>query len=276
MNSILTLPDIKEIIQPMLNVTTTLDVAGSSISKTISEWVEEYKRNVKESRNKPRDHIFFEFVIHLLARQSNERWWPKIEKWFQEIKLIDNVNEMSVTLEKLKERGYRFPPQGVRVILDTKNVFLNKYGGDWDRYFKLADDNFKEDFPNDHFLKIKYVKHKVRDLALRSFSAKYIAVDSHVVDVLRRTGLICFSYLFGLEMSTNREKEDVYLNLRKLCLRLSEEANLEPGELDRIFWHYGRSICTGGKPKCGQCVVNTICLHACMHMQKSPTKSLYI
>lgn len=51
-----------------------------------------------------------------------------------------------------------------------------------------------------------------------------------------------------------------YLPIREPCLNLSEDAKISLGELDRIFWHFGKSVCSG-KPKCNICPIQEKCLY---------------
>ncbi|MCD6572460.1 MAG: hypothetical protein J7K62_04245 [Thermoplasmata archaeon] len=258
MNKRLTLPDIKELLPHLMHVESTIEVKNEKITKRIKDWLNDYRLDISRNLKKSKDEKFFIYVTHLLARTSNEKWFSKISSYFSSIGSIDSINKRNINESKFKEMGYRFPNAATSVVFRAKDVFINNYESDWKSYFNKANENYESDFLEDHFLKIKYVKHKVRDLALSIFSENFIAVDSHVIDVLRRTGLICYSYVYGLELSTDNVKN--YLPIRNLCLKLSEEARISLGELDRIFWHFGKSICSG-KPKCNICPIQETCLY---------------
>lgn len=98
----------------------------------------------------------------------------------------------------------------------------------------------------------------MRDLALSCFLKEYSANDFHVVDVLVRTGLILHGY-GNLDFGTNPNDEKNYLFLRNLIIKISEQTPYSPGEIDRIFWHFGRAICKS-KSLCEECPVKNICL----------------
>jgi endonuclease III len=250
----LTLPDPKKLIELML----TAEVRSG---EKVSTWLGQEIKSINESRKWSSDKIFMTYATSLLARQSYGSWWSKAEGWFTgNVKYIENLPRPALISAKLKEFGYRWHPQGGHVITQAKEIFLNKYMGSWDNYFRLADEKYEEDFPDDYFLKIKNVGFKVRDLALSLFSPKYVAIDSHVVDVLRRTGLICYAYQLGLGMTTDPTKEKDYLILRKLCIHLSKLAGLQPRELDRLFWYYGKHICPARNMKCKHCTVKELCV----------------
>jgi endonuclease III len=254
-HTVLYLPDPKEIIERILSK----KIESENIS--YSDWVNREINNISYSRNWPPNKIFALFTTSLLARQSYEGWWEKVKAWLeQEIIEIENLPEPSQISTKLEAFGYRFHPQGGKVLTKAKEIFKDKYNGNWNDYFNQADAKYIDDFQDDYFLKIKCVKFKVRDLALSWFSTKYVAIDSHVVDIIRRTGLVCYTYQLGLEMTTNPTIEHDYLSLRKLCVHLSETTGLQPREIDRLFWYYGKNICTGGNPKCENCAIKDLCL----------------
>jgi endonuclease III len=248
-----------ELPEPKKLVTTLLTQNIPKIEGRISEWLQNEMNELKMSRTWSKDKIFMLYVSSLLARQSYEGWWDKVNNWLiNDIKRIDNLPSENDISKRLTEFGYRFPPQGGKVITQVKEIFNEKFNNDWNQYFMIADKNYKNDFPNDPFLKIKNIGFKVRDLALSNFSPKYIAIDEHVVEVIKRTGLICYAYPFRLELTTNQS--DDYLQLRELCVNISELAGIEPRELDRLLWLHGKYICSGRNKKCRNCVINNMCL----------------
>ena len=153
---------------------------------------------------------------------------------------------------------YRFPPQGLETILRFRDLFFKRYQGRWGVYLNEAKTKYKDNFVEDEFLSIKGVGLKVRDLALSCFLKEYSANDVHVVRVLVRTGLFVYGY-GDIDIGTNPNKKEDYLFMRKLIIRLSGESDFSPGELDRIFWHFGRTICKK-KPDCQKCLVKNDCL----------------
>lgn len=143
--------------------------------------------------------------------------------------------------------------------------FRDELNWDWNYYFTLASDNYENNFVTDKILNIKNVSFKVRDLALSNFDDNYIAFDLHVARVSTRIGLL--NYGFGLfkpgeyEMGNNTIDRKNYLFLHKLFLKICEilDYNYSLVDLDRAFWHFGRTICTY-KPICANCPIKHICL----------------
>jgi hypothetical protein len=129
----------------------------------------------------------------------------------------------------------------------------------------MASAHTDNNFADDHLLTIKNIGFKVRDLALSCFEPSYAAFDLHVARVPTRIGLLNYGFeLLGdpkIEMGNNPTDEKNHLFLHRLFLRLSEltENEISPAELDRIFWHFGRTCC-GARPRCGECPVNDECL----------------
>lgn len=99
MNNGLNLPIPRSVIIPMLGTRSKMEVeSGRYDEKTIKEWVAYYNDERISNKEKSNDEIFFIFVTNLLARTSNEKWYPKIDDWLHnEISSLDNINERKVT-----------------------------------------------------------------------------------------------------------------------------------------------------------------------------------
>lgn len=260
----ITLPNIEKTIEDILEAPSKPELEDSIKLKPIREYLLEYRTQVENNRKMSRDKIFMRFVINLLARQTTVVWWEPVHSWLEkQIQTISNIPKLSKLEKGLRDRKYRFWPDGAKVILETKTTFLNQLGGDWKQYFTTAEANHQADYPNDPFLKIKNVKFKVRDLALSNFSTKFMALDSHVMDVLKRTGLLLYAYPWGYEFFTKPDTHKRYLTIHKICLKLAKKAKLEPMEFDRALWHFGRDICSNPpacKTKGQKCPVASNCL----------------
>jgi hypothetical protein len=106
---------------------------------------------------------------------------------------------------------------------------------------------------------------KLRDLALSNFSPHYAAFDLHVTRVLTRIGWLNYGFpLVGnndLEMGNNPGNGKNYLFLHSLFVLLSSMTGSKytPVDLDRIFWHLGKSTC-GAKTTCFGCPIKEECL----------------
>ena len=236
-------------------------VSSSSGSPTIQSIEQRRLNYLKELKlNNSFDNIgkFRVFISSLLLRANKGETGARLYNTFnKKIKRFEDLNKENIR-EILKVSGYRFQNQGTETVLNTKHLLLKKYQGKWDKYFQEAKKHYKNNFPNDNFLKIKGVKFKVRDLALSCFLKEYSANDFHVVDVLVRTGLILYGY-GDLNFGTNPANDKNYLFLKNLIVKISKQTSYSPGEIDRIFWHFGRAICKS-KPLCKKCPINNICL----------------
>ena len=82
---------------------------------------------------------------------------------------------------------------------------------------------------------------------------------------MTRMGILNYGFTLlkdkNLEMGNNPGNEKNYLFLYRLILKLSSltKNKYSPVDLDRIFWHLGRSLC-GSRPKCINCPINEVCL----------------
>jgi endonuclease III len=256
--------DIKALIENILPVKASFTEdpgrpeSERATSQSIEQWRLSYLKELDVNNSLNDIEKFKVFITSLLLRANRGEVGQRLYKAFNG--RINDFNDLDgKTVEiVLKDAGYRFPSKGLETVLDTKKLLLDKYQGNWNGYFKEAKENYRNNFPEDDILKIKGVGFKVRDLALSCFLKEYSANDFHVVDVLVRTGLILYSY-GDLNFGTNPNNNENYLFLRNLIINISEQTPYSPGEIDRIFWHFGRAICKS-KPSCEKCPVKEICL----------------
>lgn len=258
------LPNINVLIKRILPVKSSFvgDYASPNLDKPTTQSIEKWRLNyLKELKaNNSFDSIgkFKVFITSLLLRANRGEVGGKLYNTFNDkVKKFNDLNRENIR-SILKGSGYRFQNQGTETVLNTKKLLFNKYQAKWDKYFQEAKEKYKNNFLEDYFLKIKGVKFKVRDLALSCFLKEYSANDFHVVDVLVRTGLILYGY-GNLNFGTNPTNEKNYLFLRDVIIKISNRTSYSPGEVDRIFWHFGRAICKS-KPLCEKCPINSICL----------------
>jgi len=251
-------PDIGEFLTRIADVQTTLDEE----TRTISYWHADYLRTVAVAREKAEIAIFNSFVNCLLERAMRGETWSRrmtvFERDFASLKDITPNRAMAL----MAEVGYRFPAAGQSVILDAKEV-VSADDFSWPAYIAQAEQSYEDNFQQDPFLAIKGVAFKTRDLALSELSDRFVAVDLHVVRVTTRTGLLVCGY-GDPRITTDVSYPRGYLFFHGLLLKLAREtgwpdAGYSPGEIDRMFWHFGRAVCNA-RPSCETCPVSDICL----------------
>ena len=160
---------------------------------------------------------------------------------------------------------YSLKTRGLEVILSTRKIVEPSFF-QWEQYFHEAERRYENGYVTDNFLKIKGVGKKVRDFALSEFSTFYCAIDRHVADVIRRTGLLLYGYGkpdFGTSPNEN------YDFLQKLLMKFSKETRwapdssqgYSPKEIDSMFWFFSQEggICKG-RPECSRCPIKHLCL----------------
>ncbi|MBZ9569423.1 hypothetical protein KJA16_00690 [Patescibacteria group bacterium] len=262
----LILPNVNKIISPILKIESTFGSEEIHPSlgyikrrQTIEDCRKSYLKQLSQNRKGKPIQIFNTFTMNLLMRaMPGERGAYIYRQMNAEFKTFNDIIEDKAKVV-LKKAKYRWGVKsGTKVFLGAKKVLFKKYKKGWERYFKEAEKKYKENFPDDPFLNILNIGFKVRDLALSCFSKLYAANDLHVVRVLSRTGLLVYGY-GDIDLGTNPGNEKNYIFLRNLIIRLSEKSGYSPGELDRIFWHFGRDVCSA-KPKCNKCLINKVCL----------------
>lgn len=269
-------PNIKEIISKIIQSDIEPEFDGRK--QKIAKWAEEQKMRingnkkiVKEKTELNDIKILNLFLPCLLARNIRGEAVNKISKRLNE--------KVKIKADLIKENylyilnGYKWGTDiGVSVI-NKVIKWLDENNWDWKTYFELAEKNKDDNFQQDELLKIKNIWFKLRDLALSEFNKNYIAFDLHVARVMTRIGLLNYGFeILGNEIKIKNERNDIemgnnttndkhYLFLHKLALKLSEllDNKYSLSDLDRIFWHFGRTICSSN-PKCGTCPIKDICL----------------
>jgi endonuclease III len=262
-------PDIKTIYEEMMNaVSRPISAFGedSSVQKTILERIQDYNNDLVKKNKKCNFEKIIKFCIALLMRATSEKFMiPTLKYLINEYNSVEDVlgdvDFKEKTKMKLKELQYRYSEKGATVILNATKIFHTEYNSDIEEYLKLsqAPENLADDFTADTMIKIKNVKYKVRDLGISMFLNNYIALDTHIIRILLRTGLILNSYTLGIAPYSDQNNSARYLDIWRTVKSLAEGAKIPLGELDRAFWNFGRSICKSQNPKCDDCPISKIC-----------------
>jgi len=262
-------PDIKTIYEEMMNVVSRpISAFGedSSVQKTILERIQDYSNDLVKKNKKGNFEKIIDFCLALLMRATSENFMlPTLEYLLKKYNSVEDilrdVDFIEKTKMKLKELHYRYPEKGATVILNATKIFHTEYNSDIEVYLKLsqAPENLSDDFTADTMIKIKNVKYKVRDLGISMFNNNYIALDTHIIRILLRTGLILNSYTLGIAPYSDQNNSARYLDIWRTVKSLAEGAKIPLGELDRAFWNFGRSICKSQNPKCVNCHISKIC-----------------
>ena len=267
MNMEIKLPDINFIIERLLPEITNFDKPPKTIEQCVNENRQTIAKSILliENRSDSNDiEILKMWFVNLLMRSVNADVAKKLETSINEqIKTKDDLNE-KVLNNILKDSHYRWHNDGVQVMMDVVKYF-KEHNWNWKEYFEEANNCHTENFPDDKLLEIKHVSYKVRDLALSCFNHNYIANDIHIVRVATRLGLLNYGFdLFPdskIEMGNNPADRKHYLFLHKLFVELSKltDNKYSLSDLDRIFWYFGREICTHD-PNCKVCPIRDMCL----------------
>jgi endonuclease III len=263
----ITIPDLPASLEMLLALTSTFD----GQTQTIAQWVDAARGDIVENNALINEHapqnvrILAVFLRDLLSRrmrgESSQRLY---EALVRTIRTEDDLTEERYGAA-LRDARYGLGVEvGASVIRATVGYFRDDRNWDWRGYFDLAETAREDGFPNDRLLKIKYVKYKVRDLALANFNRNYAAFDVHLPRVLSRTGLLAYGWDMQLgpnaESATNPSNERNYLFLHGLLLHMSAlcDGQFSPVDLDRIFWHFGRTICSDIM-RCENCPIEDTC-----------------
>lgn len=263
------IPEVNKTLNTLMAVRSTFE----DRTQSISDWVMEHRNEMKKNQlllavKSPANDIAILniFLCNLLVRAIKGEMGLRV---YEELKTtIKNKADLKESNYRmlLKKANYRWGvDDGSRVISDVVICVNDELQWDWQSYIEQAEKQKENNYQNDPMLRIKNVGFKLRDLALSNFSPHYAAFDLHVSRVLTRIGWLNYGFpLVGdndLEMGNNPGNDKNYLFLHSLFVLLSRmtEDKYTPVDLDRIFWHLGKSKC-GAKTRCGSCPIKGECL----------------
>ncbi len=263
-----TIPDVSTTLKKIMDVKSEFD----GVTKSINQWVLVQQGRIKENRkliesSSPTNNISVLniFLGALLLRAITGEAGAKVYyELHNNIHTKDDLNENNYR-ELLRRANYRWGVDtGTQVISDVVNCVNNDLNWDWNAYVIQAENEKETNYQTDPLLSIRNIGFKLRDLALSEFSPYYAAFDLHVTRVLTRLGWLNYGFPFlgntELEMGNNPGDRSNYLFLHRLLISISDMTNGEytPVDLDRIFWHFGRSIC-GATSRCKTCPIADMC-----------------
>ena len=235
--------------------------------RRISDWRDRYRDDLVANRRRPGVAIFSRFVNNLLERAMLGEAWHRRQRVFKRAFVSYDAVTNQTARQALEASGYRWGPEnGAAVIMAAKYIVMGG-GFTWRQYIRRAEERYESDFQDDAFLKIDNVGFKTRDLALSELSDRFVAIDLHVVRVTSRTGLLLHGY-GDPRITTDVGKSDGhgYRFFHDLMLKLAgrtgwPSTGYSPGEIDRMLWHFGRTICMA-TPLCRDCPLTGTCLTA--------------
>lgn len=256
-------PDISELIELMLPIKLELE----NELYTIDQWRNKAVKEVTENRRQKKITIFNRFTSALMEgyRTRGKDYGPRIALMNKRFRDFTDITPGSI-YQILAKTNYSLKDRGSGVILGAKQI-VEPLSFQWEQYFLEAEESFDSGYREDEFLKIKGVGRKVRDFALSEFSTCFCAIDSHLADFIRRTGLLLYGYGqpdFGTSATEN------YQFLQRLIFRFSKESGwsrsssqgYSPKEIDAMFWFFSneKGICKG-QPECSRCPLIKVCLY---------------
>lgn len=265
----LELPDVGVTLDRLL----TLESSFDSRTHTIKDWLDKQRNCIKsnlaliETRSDSNDmQVLRIFLRELLMRNIVGEGGERIhEALCENLKTKDDLTQQNYE-RTLKQARYRWGiGVGSGVMTAVVSYFRDELQWHWQAYLKEAERAKEWNFPADPLRKIKHIGPKVRDLALSNFNSNYAAFDLHVTRVVSRIGLVAYGWELtadtGIDFGTNPSTPENYLFFHRLFLRLAalSKGKFTPVDLDRIFWHLGRSKCRA-TTQCAICPIQDSCL----------------
>lgn len=262
------IPDVNESLERLIAVKSTFD----GTTQPIRQWVSVHRAEIEKNRSLIDNdsaehdiHVLNMFLRDLLVRAIKGEMGSRVyEQLNVTIKTKADLTEANYR-QVLKNANYRWGvDDGSKVISEVVQYVHSVLRWNWRAYIERAENEKETNYQSDPMLRIKNISFKLRDLALSNFSPYYAAFDLHVTRVLTRLGWLNYGFPFlgnpDMEMGNDPGNDKNYLFLHSLFISISDMTKGEytPVDLDRILWHFGKSIC-GAKSKCYVCPVNAEC-----------------
>lgn len=188
---------------------------NSPISKVIAERMKEFE----EAGKKKYDSVFGELCFCLLTANFSAERCINIQKEMGRDFGILSEKELAIGLKK---HGHRFPNTRANYIYEARSCELdlaNAIGSGKERREKLV--------KNVKGLGMKEASHFLRNIGFKDVAI----VDFHIIDLLRREGLIDFD---RTNETLNKKK---YLEIEKVLEELGKKVGLNLAELDLYLWY---------------------------------------
>jgi len=249
----LQLPDVSELLEEIGSIVIEYpreDGKRKRIEKHVQDQLDEISRNRKLTN----DERFRKFVFNCLYVQVTDavasRTLDALEQRYKTCDVDSFVKVSSRELASLmKESGYRFWSTRSKTLMNIAKYLKDHFNGNMNEYFSYLKNNYEEDGLLSEHVGVSY---KSRDWALSQFSPEYALVDVHVRNALRSTGLILYSYLYGIPLSTDRTTTEEYKHIRDLVSKLAESLSWKPFKVVQYLWFFGREYCSK-KNMCNRC-----------------------
>lgn len=200
---------------------------------------EAYKRLTLTSRRDPMHELISTMLSHRTNHADEEKAYHTMLERFGDWEGVMNadVDELADAVQTT-----RYPGQKALQIQQTLRIIKEQRGE--------ISIGFLAEMPVDEAMdwltKLPGVGLKTATLLLLfNFKKPVLPVDTHVFRVSQRVGLI------GAKVTANKAHD--------LLLRMLPQDAVELFNFHKhLFWH-GQRICTFYSPKCGECVLNSIC-----------------
>ena len=229
--------------------------------KTIYQWVLNIRKEIIENRKllyqdngASKIKVTTIFLRDIIQKGVRGETCLKVQELLDErIKVVDDLNTKNFQ-HILRNSGYRFP-NDFTIWDQMVKCINNEFNWNWKQYIDAAEKEYRSNFKNDPFLKISGIGYNVRNLALSNFSPYFPKIDKHIGEVFQRLDIP--KVLIGRDIPKSWYTTE---RMQPLFVMIADNYHRKYSEtdLDRIFWHFGKSICKN-PPICGHCPVNEKC-----------------
>jgi len=179
------------------------------------------------------------------------------EKW-------DDEDFLEKIVEESKINYKRFRESASEILIQVKEIYEEKYKGDFSIYIKEAQtyfDKFKDKplpkrYLLDQFVGINGIGNKTRDLGLSTLISNVISIDRHLMRIPHLLKISELSIIPEKKWEANSPgSKNNYFEFAKFLLNLSHQINITPYRFDRLFWIFATKVCIKKNPHCENCYV---------------------
>ncbi|MCX8170032.1 MAG: hypothetical protein N3D72_02965 [Candidatus Methanomethyliaceae archaeon] len=200
-------------------------------------WKDDKELNYNEIVSDPFKNLIFTILSQNTANYNTKRAYIALKNRY-------SIDPLTLSKADPHELSQVIKPGGLhniksRRIIEVSKYIVEKYDGDIKKL--LSQEDIREKLKE-----IKGIGDKTADVIMSSLFGykKYFVVDTHMMRVAKRLGLV----------NERASYSEIQRALREfLPLEINEE------KIAGLFWLFAKYTCDKRKPKCQDCILNYIC-----------------
>lgn len=201
-------------------------------------WKDDEELNYNEIVSDPFKNLIFTILSQNTANYNTKRAYIALRNHY-------SIDPYTLSKANPHELSQIIKPGGLhniksRRIIEVSKYIVEKYNGDIKNLLSLPEEEIRKKLKE-----IKGVGDKTADVIMSSLFGckKYFVVDTHMMRVAKRLGLVNEKASYSEIQRTLKEF---------LPLEIDEK-------IAEFFWLFAKYTCNKRKPKCQECILNHMC-----------------